>query len=403
MAISADISVEELSGMTPEDVGRPDPNVEQDSNEPNIPTGTEGEGSSSDSSPAAPESGDLGDSLAAPSVNGNGEGEAQNQTPASNEDYLLDLAGELGADGLSRSQLVELAKLGLQTQENPYAHLPEELQGIAKHQANGGDMATFLRWSTLNPDQMTDRELLWEKFKGDNIKQFGNDAELARRRFDREFSSKFAEAKPPEFEDDSEREEWEAENAGRNEERKDDLKWAVDQAKEFVNSQKVEFTTPNEGEEFTPEQREQVLGKHRGNVEEGLNDFEGIKVMMPDNKEFNIGLTEESKNSVSELIKHPDKYLEMVGLSDEDGFDIHRMAAVSLLVEAIESGSIGDLLTRFVVDNYNTEFLENKLENPAEQGRPSNRGGEGELSNEEEIAKAFRTKRENAERKRRFG
>lgn len=316
--------------------------------------------------------------------------------PDALKDYYGNLSQEMGVE-VNQDVIKAALKTHKEVSENKYATLSPEVQKIAQFVDNGGNLKMFAEYQGLDTSKLDNKQLLLEKFKIDNKERFAQNPDMATRMFERQFKEKYGAANltMPEGLSEEEAQSWKDENLDQIEGAKDALQWDAEEAKKTVDKFIGEVTTIPEKpgtQEMSPEDREKVLEKHKNQVNTAIEGFQGMKIPMPDGKEYTLGLDTDLTEEVTSVLQNPDQYLSLLGVN-EDGFDYPKMAKAAILLKTFEAGKIGERMKDFVVETYNKEFVENKIDNAQDKGKPDPKG-EGSQDLDQEIAKAFKERRE---------
>lgn len=329
-------------------------------------------------------------------------GTEEEEIPSEEDDsaFFSELSEETGLDIGDTDVLIETLKHAKEVLENNgetdgLADLPSELKMAVEIAKTGGDYKQALSALSMDFDNMNEKEVLRQKFYQDNSSLVQKDKEYADMKFEREYESKYG-ILSKEFDDEFEKEEFESNNSKEIEFAKKSLQRDFEDSKDLLNEWKNSNITPSTPEESLSETEiKEITEKHNAAVQSTLDSFEGTHISIDDNpdNDYLVGVTEETRETLKEVLSDPRDFLsEVVGVNFDSGeIDYESLAlAANLLLNA---DTLGPSLRQYSVERKNKETIEGMMDNPKTRQSQDNikqPHEEGLVSAAKQIRKALR-------------
>jgi hypothetical protein len=246
-----------------------------------------------------------------------------------------------------------------------FADLPKELQMAIEVAKTGGDYQQSLKVLAMDFDNMSQKDLLKQKFYNDNESLVQKDKEFADMKFEKEYESKYG-ILNQEHEDEYQKEEFEENNKRDIEYAQKSLERDAADVKEELEAWRQENTTPDSPIDTVSEtEQAELMENHHKAVTEVLDTFEGTLLAIDDNpdNDFLVGMTDETKGTLNEVLTDPRDFLsEVVGIDYSTGsIDYEKLAlAANLLLNA---DTIGSTIRQYSIEKKNKETVEGLMTN----------------------------------------
>lgn len=282
----------------------------------------------------------------------------------------------------------------LKTNAEEFESISPLMKEAIKAEKAGMDVNQFLGLSSRDFDQMDGKDLLREKYLKENAQLFKDNPDFAKKRFEREYASKYG-LLNKQFEDDDERADWEEENAEELSYSRMELDHETKLAREDMNKWKAELTkVPEQAQsknELSPEAQADLHSKYQDNVQKFLNEFKGLEVALDkQTTPFRYGTSEDVKKTLQESLADPSKFLESIGFTDE-GIDVAKFGNAAMKFQNFEKAVQN--AAQYLVEQKNKQTVEGRLEHPRNPDNVNNSSPQIK-SLDEKLAEAFQAKRQ---------
>jgi hypothetical protein len=310
-----------------------------------------------------------------------------------NDDQIVDTIVNLNKENETlRTENEELKNKG--------PAIPEDMSDLLKqayeYEKKGGNVRTFLSIVNQDTQSMSQKELIRQQFFNDHPEYVSISPEFANQKFERDFNQRFGlvneERTEDDFEDDISYLKWQDDKRFA----KSELDFEAKKAANSIDAMKAKIINeePQQPASQQPEVDEEALKaiqeKYLSQANEFKADFEAIEIPLDakGEKSFNIGLNNKTKPQFEQWVDSPPDFFEHIGISkdgktiDMDVFGAH--VALTAAFEATGDASVGAMLTKHILENFNQQTLESQLENP-EQTPPVGASQASEMTDEEEA------------------
>ncbi|KKN63267.1 hypothetical protein LCGC14_0503850 [marine sediment metagenome] len=320
------------------------------------------------------------------------------------EQYFTHLNQETGLDIKSDEELYSSIK-GLKAENtelkdkvnlDPYSGVSELLKKAIEYEKKGGNVKTFLSMTSIDTQGMSSKELVRQKFFNDNPELVKLNSEFAAQKFDRAFDDKYGileeDKTEDDFDDNIDYLKWQESKAFA----KNELDYESRASAQNIDDLKKDIMDKDPETMASAQSKvdEEALRKTQEKYETDSNkfkeEFESIAIPLDAKGEnlFNIGLNKDTKPVFEKWLENPSSFFEHIGLSnDGKNIDAEVFGGHIALVAALEGtgeSAIGSAIVKYVLENFDKETLETKLEHPAEP-RPDGEGGDREQTEEKEA------------------
>lgn len=282
----------------------------------------------------------------------------------------------------------------LKTKATEFESISPGIQEAIKAEKAGMDLNQFFDLRKRDFDNMDGKDLLREKYLKENAKLFSENPEFAKKRFEREYNSKYGNLNKK-FEDDQDRLDFEEENAEDLSYSKLELEHEIKLAREEMNNWKAEATKIPEkaqnSNEPSPEEQAAIAQKHQGNVQKFLSEYKGLELALDDKTApFKFGVSDDIKQSLQQDLEDPGNFLSDIGFTEE-GIDVSKFGVAIMKLKNFDKAVQN--AAQYLVEQKNKQTVEGQLVNP--RGTDSVNTGNPQIqTHEEKVAAAFAAKRQ---------
>lgn len=258
---------------------------------------------------------------------------------------------------------------------------------------SGGNLIDFFRAFTLDEAQMLDMDVL-KHVHLQTDKLASKNLSLAGKEFDRLYKREFAELlKWNSTTDDVDKEAFYKEHADDIDYQKELYAHRVKEGREAIKAQKDNYSVESPAQGPSKEEQDLLIKKHSEAVEATLTGFKVIDIPIEGQEKFSVGLNAKTKPLVEKWMRDMPAYLAHIGIKP-DGFDLQKLHRMMVLTATLDDPAFGALFKKQILDNKDINTLENDLKGNRVIDRGTKAGSAAPLTDEQEIAKQAREKRE---------
>jgi len=268
-----------------------------------------------------------------------------------------DLVDNLKARRDLETQLIE-AKEKLKS----YEGLDPLALDIDKASKAGIDINQYLQARTLNPDTLSGKDLLREKFLLENAEQAKNRPDFVKMRFEREFTAKFGEAGKTYSDVDGD--DFESKNEEANYQ-KAALQAEEDSAKRYLQDWKAKNVTIKEPAPqvtetgYTEEQTAAIRQEYTNKAKEFVSSVESVEIAVGD-KSFTYGI-EGHLAAIEKDLANPVETLQRHGIDlVNNKLDPDKMGELITAWYILKDVGFGKSLADFSIEQFNKQTITTK-------------------------------------------
>lgn len=304
------------------------------------------------------------------------------------------LSEEVGIEIESNDDVVDALK-----ELAEYKSLSPALQKAIEIEQNKGDVAAYFRMLAVDPEKLSDRDVLWEQYVAENPKRASDNPKFARQDFDRRQAKEYALLTEYENLSASEQEDFLAEHKAEIDYLKEKRKFDAEAARTALREtrEKAQFYGPEKPAAQTDADIQAIVRAHEAGYKQAIKDFDVVSIDIGDDYEFNVSLSETNKEVALDWMRNPEKLLNELGFS-KNKIDYDTLAGWATLIADIKYGTFGERFRQALIDNKDINTLERTLD------APGIKNGSGKASIQadewEAVGAAFEKKRMETKKKR---
>jgi hypothetical protein len=308
------------------------------------------------------------------------------------EPVLSTLSNKLGVQ-YDQEQLVNDLAAFQQFKKDPFGNLPVEIKAHAEFINSGGSTQEFYRLKSLDFQNMSDREVLFQSYLRDHPEHAAN-MDFARMDFDRNYNSTYGLLQGPkktimDFTDEDD----EVDHQAWNQYQQDYEYWKQKQnvesgiARSKLMQWQEQATTPQHPDTgLTQEEAQAYQQQHLQVANQIKTSYKGEVFPISDKPEesLNLGLSDSIRPQWEKDLENPMPLFNELGLMNDGKLDMDKFKRTAFIHRMWPQ--LGKIVSKLILEQNTRQTVTGQQVNPTQQVPPSSTSPPGEAHGDDEMA-----------------